>query len=129
MIKQKSINFRRAIEADRYTLVNYLEIENIDNTYLLADIYLYGFDSETIDIWVAENMQGKICGLVLRYFTTYLCYTMSEDSVIAEMQKFLLLHKPFLIMAKGSVADALMPGLGGYTRNDKILCALYNKTI
>ena len=108
-------------------MCKYLEPEAIDNTYLLSDIHLYGFSGETTNVWIAENTQGKICGIVLRYFQTYICYTLPEDGAASKMQVFLLRHNPFIVIAKGSVADALMPGLIDYTRNDKVLCALHTK--
>ena len=120
------ITIRRATEADCDSIVRYLEAEAIDNTYMLGDIHIYGFDSEALDVWAAEDANEIIYGVILRYYTAYLCYTKLEDGVIAKMQAFLLRQNPHIIVAKGSVADALMPGLEGYMRSDKILCALFS---
>ena len=63
---------------DKGILTGYLSQEKEYNTFLLADVNTYGFDTDCQDVWM-EWEEGRCTGVFLRFYTNLLVYTQERE--------------------------------------------------
>ena len=76
---------KKCVTDDLQQLLEYLHDEKEYNTFLIADINGYGFESDCQDVWM--DVEGEECkGVYLRFYSNLLVYS-KEDTLNIEIMK------------------------------------------
>ena len=122
------MRIKKATEQNRAEINNYLNTDAEINTFLLADILHYGFESDFQEVWISYK-NGKMNGVILRYSADYLFYTRAGISDFEPVTNFLLEQSPASIHMRGELADTFLPYLSEYNKHSMTLCRLDDFTL
>lgn len=87
---------------DKGILTGYLSQEKEYNTFLLADVNTYGFDTDCQDVWM-EWEEGRCTGVFLRFYTNLLVYTQERELNAGSLDFILKNYEIIVIMGKSSL--------------------------
>lgn len=118
----------RCREKDTPILMEYLAPEKEYNTFLMADLKAYGFDSEFQDVWMDQAENGECRGIYLRFYTNLLVYSregeMNPDALAALLKK----DEISVIMGKSSLfSEQIRQETKDYQRHQKQMYRLGTK--
>lgn len=114
---------RKCTEEDRARLEAYLINESVYNTFILADIADFGFESDFQTVWVEET-EERISGVYLRFYGNLILYS-QENRINQEFLRELFRQfRPDVIMGKAENIDRVQEILPEYGKNRKDLYLL-----
>lgn len=114
---------KKCITDNLEQLLEYLNDEKEYNTFLIADINAYGFESDCQDVWMdIEEEQCK--GVYLRFYSNLLVYSKEEKLNIDIMKELLSEHEIAVIMGKSSLLSPIEDEIGYYGGGSKHLYRL-----
>jgi len=117
----------KCIEKDRDKLVDYLKEEAVYNTFLLADIADFGFDSDFQTVY-ADVEDEKIKGVYLCFYKNLLLYT-KENHINEEFLSELFKEKsPDVVLGKWENVSKVHERMAGYILSSKNLYLLEDAT-
>ncbi|HJA66134.1 hypothetical protein B5F07_07350 [Lachnoclostridium sp. An169] len=91
---------------DEQMLTEYLGAEKEYNTFLLADLKTYGFDSECQDVWM-DWEDGRCTCVYLRFYNNLLVYS-REGALNPESMEYILKNcQIFVIMGKSGLLSEM----------------------
>lgn len=90
---------RECTETDRVLLMEYLKEEAVYNTFLLADIFDFGFN-ETFQVVYMDEEKGKIKGVYLYFYDNFLLYCKENEVNTEFLEQLFATHMPDVIMGK-----------------------------
>ncbi len=104
-------------------LLEYLNNEKEYNTFLIADINNYGFESDCQDVWM--DVEGEECkGVYLRFYSNLLVYSKEASLNIEIMQDILSEYEIAVIMGKSSLLAPIEDEIGYFGGGSKHLYRL-----
>ena len=102
---------RKCIEQDRKHIKEYLKQEVEYNTYILADIDDFGFDSEFQTVYVDEE-NDSIKGVYLCFYQNLIMYSKDNDINTEFLRELFTEYTPDVVMGKlenVNLATELLP--------------------
>ena len=65
---------RKLTEADRELCLEFVSSQPAENLFIIGDIEAFGFDTEFQDVWADFDINGRLRGVLLRYYKNYIAY-------------------------------------------------------
>jgi len=114
---------KKCVTDNLQQLLEYLHDEKEYNTFLIADINSYGFESDCQDVWM--DVESEECrGVYLRFYSNLLVYSKEEALNIEIMKKLLSEYDIAVIMGKSSLLSPIEEKIGYYGGGSKHLYRL-----
>jgi predicted GNAT family acetyltransferase len=109
---------------DRSRILQYCMSEPSINTFIIGDIEIHGFETDFQDVWI-QTQEGRITGIVLRYYDNFIIYSHKLDMAYAEVVDLLKSAHANIISGKSSVMEPLAVLLGNaFTKKELFFCEL-----
>lgn len=74
---------RKLTQADHEPLMIYLTKEKAMNLFLIGDIEAFGYDKDFQELWGDIDEAGRLRGVLLRYYGSYIPYSQGTDFDLA----------------------------------------------
>ncbi len=105
---------RRAFNEDKACIIALLEHNEAMNCPMIAQIKRFGFDKDFQDIWLQQNDEKQIQGVILRHFNQMYLYEVMQDADYEELASFSCFLGADRIWSAESPLMALQPFLSGF---------------
>ncbi|MEL7648197.1 MAG: GNAT family N-acetyltransferase [Sedimentibacter sp.] len=117
---------RKLSERDKEDVLNFLMEEASYNLFIIGDILNTGFDEDFMEIWGDFGGEGKINGVLLRYYGNFIPYWKSCELVDTEkFKKIISSHsKKKLVSGKYDIVVQFTDALKEFNASRKFFCEL-----
>ena len=102
---------KKCTDGEKTLLLDYLSEEKEYNTFLIADLKTYGFDSSCQDVWMDWEKERCTC-VYLRFYNNLLIYSRTGTADPESLDYILKNFQIFVIMGKSSVLWEMREILG-----------------
>jgi predicted GNAT family acetyltransferase len=108
---------RRAFNEDKACVIALLEQNEAMNCPMIAQINRFGFDKDFQDIWLYQNDENQIQGVILRHFNQMYLHEVMQDADYEEIASFSSFLSADMIWSDESSLTAMQPFLEAFELN------------